>query len=198
MFAESQPDEVNPRIFEGSVLEGGTMGRIWDDMCPLVALSPSNPRYPLDPWVFVDSFSGAVLLGAAAGLMVRRGLFRKRVGSPGLAGALVLSIFLLGLIAAALSLSMAALEMAAPPRQLPIDREGIRRLTDQRPRVVAMVPTREGLHPGIVRRSEKSLLALETANPTLNLTIFVFNKTVRSRARFGAFEEPGSHYRAMV
>lgn len=156
--------------------------------CPLLAFSPSNARCPLDPWEFVGSVSGSVLLGTAAGLMVlNRGIFRKRGGSPGLAGALGLIIFLLGLTAASLLMAMKVLAMAAPPRQPPIDREGIRRLTDQRPRVVAMVPTRSGLHPGIVRRAEKSLLALETSNPTLNLTIFIFNKTVRRRPRCGYY-----------
>ncbi|KAJ1484517.1 hypothetical protein T484DRAFT_1796667 [Baffinella frigidus] len=178
--------------------------------CPLLAFSPSNARCPLDPWEFVGSVSGSVLLGTAAGLMVlNRGIFRKRGGSPGLAGALGLIIFLLGLTAASLLMAMKVLAMAAPPRQPPIDREGIRRLTDQRPRVVAMVPTRSGLHPGIVRRAEKSLLALETSNPTLNLTIFIFNKTANVYAYFDyvlwidsdlgvsaplvLLEEPGPH-----
>jgi|LauGreDrversion2_3_1035106.scaffolds.fasta_scaffold134439_2 hypothetical protein len=51
-------------------------------------------------------------------------------------------------------------------------------LSDGRPRVVLMIPTRKGLHHEIERKAAAALKALQGGNPSLNMTTFIFDKVL--------------------
>eukprot|EP00292_Cryptomonas_paramecium_P022244 CAMPEP_0113689344 /NCGR_PEP_ID=MMETSP0038_2-20120614/17103_1 /TAXON_ID=2898 /ORGANISM="Cryptomonas paramecium" /LENGTH=161 /DNA_ID=CAMNT_0000610387 /DNA_START=311 /DNA_END=792 /DNA_ORIENTATION=- /assembly_acc=CAM_ASM_000170 len=52
----------------------------------------------------------------------------------------------------------------------------------KKPSVVVMIPARKGLHPAIVKKANAALHALENSNPDIDLTIFIFDKQIKSES----------------
>lgn len=142
------------------------------------ALSPEHASHRLPVADFALRLLVPVLLGTFAGVICRAARGR------GL-GSLAAAMLHLFLVAVALVVSLcclfAWLEGGALQRRELATREVYARkkaLSDGRPRVVLMIPARQGLHPDIERKAAAALAAMQAGNPSLNLTTFIFDKVV--------------------
>ena len=158
-------------------------------VCPLLPIHPSNPRFPVDPLFLGASVATMVSIGVGAGL-VAFGCCKQfsTATRPGRhphmsAGASVSFSMLIAAILIAMVRSMAVRGLRMLTVQT-AERDSVRRGPDHVPRVVVMVPSRPGLHPSIVKKADACLEALVNGNPTLNITVFVFDKTVNQDPGF--------------